>query len=171
MTEKADKPRKGMLNYTTLIEPIKTAGEISGLLAAKGARSVSIDYRDGEPMALSFSIEAMGQVFAFRLPSNVDGYERAMNRNPQIPQRYKNRTQAKRTAWRNLKEWVEVQLAFIEANQADITEIFLPHMITHTGQTLFQVFQENSERLLSAGDDQKQLGDGNVIEGDFQARG
>jgi len=155
----SNKQRQGILNYTTTIDPMRTAGEISGLLAAKGAHSINIDYRNGEPVALSFSIEAYGKLFAFRLPCNVAGYEKAMNRNGHIPRQYKTTEQAKRTAWRNLKEWVEVQLAFIEANQAEMTEIFLPYIITDSGQTLFQRFTQDSKGLL-AGSDQRLLGDG-----------
>ena len=157
----SNKQRKGILNYTTTIDPMRTAGEISGLLAAKGARSVNIDYNKGEPAALSFSIEAFNKLFAFRLPCNVEGYEKAMNRNGQIPRQYKTTEQAKRTAWRNLKEWVEVQLAFIEAQQAEMTEIFLPYIITDSGQTLFQRFTQDSTPLLS-GSNQRLLGNGQV---------
>jgi hypothetical protein len=155
----AGKPRKGILNYTTTIDPMRTAGEISGLLAAKGARSVSIDYNQGEPVALSFSIEAYGKLFAFRLPCNVEGYEKAMTRNSHIPRQYKTTAQAKRTAWRNLKEWVEVQLAFIETNQAEMTQVFLSYVITDSGQTLFQRLTQDSRGLLAASD-QRMLGDG-----------
>ena len=151
----AGKARKGILNYTTRFTPLRTAIDISALLVAKGAHSISIEYPNGEPVALAFVFEA----FAFRLPCNVEGYEKAMNRNAQIPQRFKTKEQAKRTAWRNLKEWVEVQLAFIEANQAEITEIFLPYIITDNGQTLFQRFTEDSRGLL-AGSNQRLLGDG-----------
>ena len=161
----SDKQRKGILNYTTTIDPTRTAGEISGLLAAKGARSVNIDYHKGEPVALSFSIEAYGKLFAFRLPCNVEGYERAMTRNGQIPQRYKTTEQAKRTAWRNLKEWVEVQLAFIETQQAELTQIFLSYIITDSGQTLFQRLTQDSKGLL-AGSDQRLLGSGETNRGD-----
>lgn len=75
----------GILNYTTKINPLKTATEIQHILAVKGATSVSIDYMDGEPVALSFKIEVRGWDVAFRLPCNWKGVEKALQRDVTIP--------------------------------------------------------------------------------------
>lgn len=162
----ANKPGNKLLNYTTEIEPIKTAGEIMGLLAMKGAQSIMIDYKSGEPVALSFKITVNGQEVGFRLPCNVEGAFKAMRR-MNIPPRYANEDQAKRTAWRIVKTWVEAQMALVECGQAEMAEVFLPYAITGTGQTLFQRIQQNPARLLATGDDE---GD-NVIQGRFLASG
>lgn len=156
----------GILNYTTKINPLKTATEIQHILAVKGATSVSIDYRDGEPVALSFKIEVRGRDVAFRLPCNWKGVEKALQRDVTIPSRLKTEEQAKRVAWRIVKDWVEAQLAIIGSGQAEMAEVFMPYAITDNGQTLFQRFAQDSSRLLTTSGDAS--GEGNIIEGKFR---
>lgn len=152
-----------LLNYTTEIEPIKTAGEIMGLLATKGAQAIMIDYDKGEPIGLSFKILVNSHEVYFKLPCNVDGALQAMKR-MRIPPRYVNPAQAKRTAWRIVKNWVEAQMAIIDCGQAQMAEVFLPYAITSTGQTLFQRIQTDPSRLLQAGEPKIE---NNIIEGRF----
>ena len=141
-----------ILNYTTKIAPLKTAGEIQGILASKGAKSINIDYASGEPVALWFKIEVRGVDIAFRLPCNWEGVEQAMRRDRTVQPRYQSRDQAKRVAWRIVKDWVEAQLAIIESGQAEIGEVFLPYAIVgEHGQTLFQKIQSNP-KLLTTGE-------------------
>lgn len=158
----AKRDNSKLLNYTTEVEPIKTAGEIMGLLAMKGAQSIMIDYRDGEPVGLAFRITVNAREIAFKLPCNVEGAHRAMAR-MNIAPRYQNKDQARRTAWRIVKNWVEAQMAIIDCGQAEMAEVFLPYAITETGQTLFQRIQENPNRLLGSGSDDETRAD-NVID-------
>lgn len=152
-----------LLNYTTEIEPIRTASEIMGLLAAKGAQSIMIDYDKGEPVGLSFKIFVNAHEVYFKLPCDVEGAYNAMRR-MKIPPRYTTREQAKRTAWRIVKNWVEAQLAIIDCGQAQMAEVFLPYALTSNGQTLFQRIQTDPSRLLQAGEPEIE---NNVIEGKF----
>lgn len=154
---------KKLLNYTSNVEQMKTAGEIMGLLATKGAKSINIDYINGEPVALWFKIAVRDMDISYRLPCNFEGAQRALRRT--APPRYHTLAQAKRTAWRIIKDWVEAQLAFIECEQAEMAEVFLPYAIVASGQTLFQQMKVNPNRLLTAGDEPPR--EDNVIEGHF----
>ena len=59
--------------------------------------------------------------------------------------------QARRVAWRILKDWVAAQLAIVEAEQAQMAEVFLPYAVeSQTGQTMFQLFLEQHARELPA---------------------
>ncbi len=155
-----------LLNYTTQVDPLKTAGEMMGLLVAKGAKSINMDYKDGEPVALAFVIAARGVDVAFRLPCNVDGVRSALNR---TSRRSVDMAQAKRVAWRIIKHWLEAQLAIVECGQAEMAEVFLPYaIIADTNQTLFQRFNENpmlitgqSARMLTSGDS---VVDGEIVD-------
>lgn len=162
--------RKGdkLLNFTTQIDPMRTIGEIVGLLVAKGAQSTHTEYRNGEPVGLAFVIKVGEQSISFRLPCNADAVLQAMEKNRAIPTRFKNADQAKRTAWRIVKTWVDAQMAIVECEQAQMAEVFLPYAITTTGQTLFQRFTEDGSRLLGAGTPQEES-ESNVIEGRFVA--
>ncbi len=151
-----------ILNYTTSIQAQKTAGEIQSILAIKGAHSIAIDYEAAQPVALTFRLNIREQDVSFRLPCNWRGVEDVMRYDKKCPQRFKNSEQARRVAWRIVKDWVEAQLAIIESGQAEVAEVFLPYAITQSGETLFQRMTNDPSRLLTAGDQP-----GRVLTGTF----
>lgn len=129
-------------NYTTEVSEEKTVSEIMALLAVKGARSIRIDYDEqNRPTAVGFVIflkvasgDDFGVPVPFKLPCNFDGVFRAMcgefkdqrarwkfERNPE------SRKQARRTAWRIVKNWVEAQMAMVEADCAALAQVFMPY--------------------------------------------
>lgn len=138
-----------ILNYTTKISADKTVGEIQSILGKKGAKSVNLEYANFRPAAVLFVIEFNGQNITFRLPCNADGVLAAMKKDRKIPRSSETFDQAERTAWRIVKDWVEAQMAIIEAGQAEMAEAFLPYaVIPATDKTMFQAFKESPSRLL-----------------------
>lgn len=137
-----------ILNYTTKIDPAKTAAEIQNMLGAKGAQSVSTQYIGGEAVAVYFAIEVNGRMINFKLPCNWEGVYAVIQADRKIPQSLTNPEQAKRVAWRIVKDWVEAQLAIIESGQAEMAEVFLPYATVQNGQTLFQKFNEKPQLML-----------------------
>lgn len=140
-----------ILNYTTKIAAEKTVGEILGVLARHGARGVNIEYGEtgparGLPVACAFQVLIEGNPVAFRLPVRWQGVRRALNRH--APPRFQNDEQALRVAWRIVKDWVEAQMALIEAQQAELAEIFLPYAVTPSGLTMFEQFK--AQKALAA---------------------
>ena len=75
----------------------------------------------------------------------------AMKKDPKVPQRLCTKEQALRVSWRIVKDWVEAQMAIVEAKLADVAEVFLPYAITKTGTTLYKEIQGNGMKLLSTG--------------------
>lgn len=149
-----------ILNYTTEVAPLKTALAVQTLLAQKGAQRVSVDYdKDGQPTAVEFVVSVHNQPVHFRLPCNVEGVRSALWK-AKIERRYKTVEHARRVAWRIIKDWVEVQMAFVEAGQADMAEVFLPYAIDSQGETMYQLFKESKQKQLTAG---------TVVEGNFKA--
>lgn len=139
-----------ILNYTTSIDAYKTAGEIMRSLAAAGATQIGIDYQDGEPSAISFMLVVRGSAMLFRLPSNHRGVLGALQKATDRGVTAKHRTegQARRVAWRIVKDWTEAQLAIIEAQVALPEQVFLPYAVTDDNRTLFDRFTDNPGRLL-----------------------
>lgn len=156
-------------NYTTEVAEEKTVGEIMGLLAAKGARSIRIDYDDqNRPMGVSFILVLHSLPVPFKLPCNFDGVFRA------LAAAYKDRyakarweknpasmAQARRVAWRIIKDWVAAQMALIEAEQASLAQVFLPYAVSDakTRRTVFDDFMGTLEK-------QHQLGVGDTHDRD-----
>lgn len=138
-----------ILNYTTKIPAEKTVGEIQAVLGRKGAKSVNLEYADFRPAAVLFVIEFKGQDLTFRLPCNADGVLAAMKKDRKIPRSSENFDQAERTAWRIIKDWIEAQMAIVEAGQSEMAEVFMPYaVIPATNKTMFQAFTESPNRLL-----------------------
>ena len=150
-----------LLNYTTTITVHKTAGEIQETLAKAGAKMIIIEYGDDRiPESVSFQIKLdQGRFANFRLPSRWEGVWKVLC-NESIPTRLKTEEQARRVAWRIIKDWVEAQVAIIEAGSAELSEVFLPYLINpQTQHTLFEDFK--SGYLLPSGP-------GDIVEGEVR---
>ena len=124
-------------NYTTKIDCYQSIGEIQGTLAKHGARQIMIDYdENGKPTGIAFKLINSNQSQAFILPANIDGVLETFKK-----QRIKvDREQAEKTAWRNVRDWILAQMAFIESGNVKVDEIFLPYL-TDGKKTLYQAYK------------------------------
>jgi hypothetical protein len=131
-------------NYSTKVDANKTCGEITGLLASKGAKRVQIDYDEQSyPCAVSFVFPVYEMPVYFRLPCNLDGVLKCLKQQKGVPCSTQNRDQARRVGWRILKNWLEAQLAIVEAGAAQMHEVFLPYAVNNAdGKTMFALFDE-----------------------------
>lgn len=153
----------GILNFTTSIEATKTVGEIQAILGKHGARSITTDYDDnGNVSGVAFVIMIEGLPLSIRLPCNVDGVYESLRQAKGVPNRSKTRLQARRVAWRILKDWLEAQLALYQAGQAEMGQVFMAYAIAGDGRTAYEMFCESHTKQLNAAP-------GNVVEGNFQA--
>jgi hypothetical protein len=144
-------------NYSTSVSEDKTVSEIQTCLSRKGALEVLVQYDSGRPAAVFFRYKVGDNIVPFRLPCNFDGVFKAMckgykdgrlrNRFERDP---KSREQARRVAWRILKDWVEAQMAIVEAEQAQLAEVFLPYAVYQDGKTMFERFAESNLKALPA---------------------
>jgi len=140
-----------ILNYTTKIASSKTVAEIQHILGTKGADYVSVDYAGGKASAVIFGFKVDSVLINFRLPCNVSGVSAALKKQKGSGTIWKNLEQCERIAWRIVKDWVEAQMALVEAQQAELGEVFLPYAVHHTGQSYYQLFK-NNQLALSSGD-------------------
>jgi len=153
-------------NYTTSVPEGKTVGEIMGLLAGKGARTIQVLYDEqGRPTGVSFMLILNEMPIPFRLPCNFEGVFKSLcngykDRNARIrfERNPANREQSRRVAWRIVKDWVAAQMALIEAEQATIAQVFLPYCVmngpngTGTAITMYDRFLEqvSQQKALTA---------------------
>lgn len=124
-------------NYTTKIDCYTSIGEIQAVLAKHGARKIMIDYgENGEPDGIAFAIQQGNTYQMFILPANVDGVMAVFEK-----QKVKaDMEQAERTAWRNVRDWIMAQMAFIESGNVQMDEIFLPYL-TDGKKTLYEAYK------------------------------
>lgn len=136
-------------NYTTSIDPSKTVGEIQELLCKVGANQIMIEYDNGHPVSLCFSIKTANGNQGVRLPANTEKMFKVLQKMKRSHPNKKirdTREQAEKTAWRNVLDWIKVQVSFIQTEMVEFDEIFLPYLISIEGKTMYQLFNEN--RLL-----------------------
>ncbi len=123
-------------NYTTTIDAEKSVSQLQDLLRKKGARRVLVDYDEkGRPEAVAFELKlAQPEGVPFRLPFQIRARPEAMKRcllaDPDVPRRLRTLEQARRVAWRLVYNWIDVQLAFVEAGQAAMAELMLGFAIS-----------------------------------------
>lgn len=138
-----------ILNYTTKIDYHKTIGEITKTLVGHGARDIQTRYSPtGLPETLLFTIEKSGTRISFELPARSTGVLRAMEK-AKAPKALLNDEQAVRVSWRIIKDWVEAQMAIVEAELAEMTEVFLPYAVMQSGQTVYQELLKTNNKFLS----------------------
>ena len=133
-------------NYKTSISWQKTVGEIEALLVAIGASAILKNYRgDGRIEALTFSYQARG----YRLPANSERLAELLKGYPGLGAQEQREAQAERVAWRNIRDWLEAQVALIRTAQVDFEQIMLPYM-WNGKTTLYDKLKEQQFMLGSA---------------------
>jgi len=124
-------------NYTSTVDVYTSLGEIQKALARNGAEKIMIDYDAGVPSGLTFAINTPAGLRGFALPANIAGVLAAFQRQKVKP----DREQAQRTAWRNIRDWVLAQMAFIEAGNVEFEQVFLPYLTDGRGNTVYSLYQ------------------------------
>ena len=147
-----------VLNYTTTIAATKTVGEMQAALASAGASRIAVDYDDGAPCALTFTLPTPHGDRYFTLPVNVKAMhallvkqDRAGKLRGTVATR-SSLAQAERVAWRVMKDWLLAQLALVETQMADLDQVMLPYLqIDVDGRTLYSSYKEREALALEAG--------------------
>lgn len=142
--------RKNIKNYTSKDTVNKSLNNIQRMLAQKGAERIMIDYRDAEPVGLTFAIMTPKGSMPVRLPARIEGVAKIMYGATLNQCNSRELEQVKRTAWKNINDWVDAQLALLETEMVKIEEIFLPYVIIGS-QTIFEKFE--SGNLLKSGNE------------------
>lgn len=136
-----------LLNYTTEVAADKTIGEIYSMLARAKIQQIRSDYDGaGNVTSISFTVATEHGVIPFLLPVNVKAALAILNKQAQsrqIPRKfYNDLDQARRVAWRIVRQWIEAQLALVSLDMAKIQEVFLPYAQNAEGKTVFEVLTE-----------------------------
>ena len=136
-------------NFYTRVQVEKTVSEIMDILVRHGVSEILTAYGDDrQPIGLQFRIGTDGGSLAFRMPVREEAvfaiitHEGHLKRDPVGRQ-----AQARRVAWRNVKDWIDAQMALLEAEQVKMEEIFLPYML-YEGRTVYEALSQGEFRAL-----------------------
>lgn len=134
-------------NYTTEISVDRTINDLQKILAKAKANAILTEYGpDALPSALSFRVNVNGSDIHFILPVKVEGVTAALKRD----RVYRDDPQARRVAWRIVKDWCDSQMALIDAGQAELAQVFLPYAQAANGETFYQTLKGKGFLQLTA---------------------
>lgn len=130
-----------------------TFDKIQSVLASHGANKIMYDYApDGTLAAITFGMTVGGKQIGFRLPALVENVFNILypNNKEYRNQRYVKgwKEQAYKTAWANIRDWIDAQMALIDTEQVKMEQVFLPYMLDSRGQTLYENISNNQFKLL-----------------------
>lgn len=142
-------------NYTSTVPASTSMAKIEANLVEAGATDISKSY-DGNKVcsAIRFRMVVNDQPLFFQLPANVDSCFNVLWDNVINKQRAKKQVyidQAQRTAWKIVSDWVEIQLAMIQLEQAKPLQVFLPYVYDPTSNTTLYERMSSNMKLLTAG--------------------
>jgi hypothetical protein len=148
-------PGKGPLNWSTSVPADRTAMECIAILIKHGARNVGMSLgEDRVPDGLDFVVSTPWGLQQYSLPIYMSGTEKALKkawREHRIEPRFATPEHARRVAWRVIKDWLESQLALVEAGVADLPQVMLSFMKVSVNQTMYEAVVENQMRALEQG--------------------
>jgi hypothetical protein len=145
-----------ILNYTSIIEPEQTIGEIQKMLSRHNVSAMMTEYDGPHVSAVSFRLNIEGRPMSFQLPCNWRAVLEVFHEQGITSGKLKHKdrnieNQAIRTAWRVIRDWIEAQLALVEINMVTVPQIFLPYVMTKDGKTLYEKMVD-SNFLLGSGE-------------------
>lgn len=126
-------------NYTTSKTASQTVGEIQTILAKNGARQIMFDYSDdGHISCVCFTIVTSQGIQGVKLPGNTEKMLEVLHRQ-KIKADYQK---AENVAWRNIKDWLDAQLAILETEMVTIDQVMLPYFVNKNGETAYELYQK-----------------------------
>lgn len=125
----------GIMNYTTKVSVEQTINDLQKILAKAKANAILTEYGpDSLPSVLSFRVDINGKGIHFRLPVDVAGVTNALKKD----RKYRDDAHARRVAWRIVKDWCDAQMALIQAQMAELAQVFLPYVHMPSGETFYE---------------------------------
>ena len=143
-------------NRTSSVAPEKSINQIEKTLIGMGARNIAKEYDGfGKVDSITFSISHPtmgGGVIPFKLPAKRGPLKKIFMQQYRRPTRLQEKSaeeQADRTAWKNIKEWVELQATMIKLEQVEFMEVFMPYVyVLDKGQTFYETLKDNGFKQL-----------------------
>lgn len=140
-------------NYTSTVSARASISHIEEALVSVGATSIAKSYdTKGAVSQFNFTVVVNGNPLSFRLPANVEAVHRILSKPKSPRSRSKadnSMAQAERTAWKNLSDWIDAQVAMIQIEQAKFIQVFLPYAVNaESGNTFFEELESGKFKML-----------------------
>src|SRR5437867_4505934 len=132
-------------NYTSEVPVDRTLTMIHKLLSKHGVHQIMTDYQQGIPAGISFVITTPAGTIAVKLPARIEKVKKILF--PRGVRTDKEEAQVQRTAWKNIHDWIDAQLALVQTEMVRLEEVFLPYIVNNEGKTLFEQLEHSQFQL------------------------
>jgi hypothetical protein len=143
---------KKIKNYTSSVPAERTISLIEQELVHIGVTHIEKSYENGTPSGIIFSIAMPhAKKLSFKIPANIEAALDIIKTIPEYKSKNKEwlKSQANRTAWRIVFNWIEIQVAMVQLKQADAMQVFLPYAYNaQSQQTFYDKIKGNEYKLL-----------------------
>lgn len=138
--------------WDTQVSAAKSVGQVQDLIVKYGGHQTSIQWKDGLPLAIGFVIHdaKLGRDIPVFLEARVGAlkalilkrqpYQHSMRRTRDQYEREVNE-RALKIIWRHLKDLIEQQLIAVELGSQELTDVFMPHLMLRSGETVGQALR------------------------------
>lgn len=135
-------------NYTTKVPADRSINEIQAMLVKHGASGILFEYEQGTGRiaALKFVLNLEGNKIPFSLPVNWRLFQAVLKKDR--VKRWGEDDYCYSVAWRDIRDWIDAQLAIYETQMVSLPQLFLPYAVTKTGQTFYEQVAGNPSVLL-----------------------
>ena len=125
-------------NYTTEVPADRLINCIEKLLVDYGATNIMKEFdAGGRCSGISFLVVMEQMKLPFRLPGKVGEVFAWLKEKRPKSNANTLWQQAERITWKNMHEWIHLQLSLIEQGQMEPLEAFLPHLYEIEAQKTF----------------------------------
>lgn len=140
--------RKNLKNYTSQTTVNQSITKIQQYLVKAKAQRIMYEYDTyGNPEAIIFEVMTPNGIVPIKLPSRVDNVAKVMYKNSINKLTEKELNQVQRTAWANIRDWVDAQIALLETEMVKVEEVFLPYRVHESGKTYFEIIEDRGLAL------------------------
>lgn len=140
-------------NYTTRAPATESINKIKRLLIDFGASGIMEEYGASKNISgIAFILDINGYKLPFRLPAKVKETFTWLRKKYSSKSRNDQELleQAERVCWKQMYEWVFIQLSLVELDQAEPLEVFFPYLFDkNKNETYYdKVVQNGLQKLL-----------------------
>lgn len=121
---------------------VQIHADIKRLLLNHGAQRIMEDYEDGKMVGISFIIPTSKGLLPIKMPARWEKVAKIMYGTLDLSEERLN--QAYRTAWKNIHDWLDAQIALIETDMVKMEEVFLPYLLQKGGRTVYETLQDRN---------------------------
>lgn len=131
-------------------ESTRSFERIQKCLVEHGAQRIMYEYTGtGLIKGITFDILMNGVTMPVIMPSRYENVAKILYK-----KEYERCTEAQKkqsygTAWANIRDWIEVQMALYDTSMVKMAEVFFPYIAHKSGGTLFEYIEKNPQQLLN----------------------